>query len=84
MSLRFAPILSLFCLLTGFSQALAQAFRPDHTKRAVIEKTCARDLERFCPELANTGQLRNQVICLKPYRLDLSLPCRRAVTAALH
>lgn len=49
-----------------------------------LDGVCAVSLARFCPDLAATpGQLRNQVICLKPYRSSLPLSCRSAVNAAM-
>ena len=80
---RFAAVLSIFLLFGVRSPAGAQSISSQPTRRLVIERTCARDIERYCPDLANTGQQRNQVICLKPYRLDLARPCHRAVDAAL-
>ena len=48
-----------------------------------VEKTCPADFARLCPDqTASDGQ--NMMICLKAYRPDLTLDCRRAVVAATH
>lgn len=58
---------------------------PGSAGRYKLDKICAVSLARFCPDLATTpGQTRNQVICLKPYRISLPLACRSAVTATMH
>ncbi len=71
-------------LALGALHATAQPgpARPD--RRADLSRVCALPLQRFCPALADSPpQRRNQVICLRPYRTSLPLPCRNAVTAAL-
>jgi len=79
---RISLLVSLFYLLAGLIPAQAQSLAPARTRRVRIEQSCMKDLERFCPELAGTDQLRNQLICLRPYVVDLAIPCRRAVRAA--
>lgn len=45
-----------------------------------LEATCGPALERFCPELQiSPGQTSNELICLKPFRANLSLNCRKLV-----
>ena len=80
---RFTPILSIIFAAAAGSPAVAQAIPLRHAKPIEIQRSCAREIQRFCPDLAGTGQSRNQVICLKPFRIDLALPCHRAINAAL-
>ncbi len=47
-----------------------------------VSTSCAGDVARFCPELSGTASPQNQLICLRPYKSDLSLGCRGAVKAA--
>ena len=45
-----------------------------------LEATCGSALARFCPELSvSPGQTSNELICLRPFRANLSLYCRRLV-----
>ena len=74
---------AIMLVLCSTGAVAAQEFAAPKGRPIVLDKTCAPAFARFCPELAETHRLRDQVICLKPYRLSLSLPCRRAVTAAL-
>jgi hypothetical protein len=47
-----------------------------------LAKTCAGEITRLCPAVsASPYATRSQAICLKPYKFDLSLGCRRAVKA---
>ena len=73
------------CLSLLSCPAWAQVDRLRAGHRADLGDICAQSLEQFCPALADgPAQLRNQVICLRPYRSSLPLACRKAVTAALH
>ena len=47
-----------------------------------VSASCGGDVARFCPELSGTASPQNQLICLRPYKSDLSLGCRGAVKAA--
>ncbi len=47
-----------------------------------VSAVCAGEIARFCPELSDPVSPRNQVICLKPFKSDLSLACRGTVNAA--
>lgn len=82
-------ILSIGLMTVQVGAASAQTVPPPRPTtgfagRYKLDTVCAASLTRFCPELASTpGQTRNQVICLKPYRTSLPLPCRSAVTATL-
>ena len=47
-----------------------------------LEAACGPALSRFCPELTIApGQTRNEIICLKPYRSNLTSGCRSAIVA---
>ena len=46
-----------------------------------VTTLCQPELARFCPELPPNAIPRNQAICLKSYKTNLSLPCRHAVNA---
>ena len=49
-----------------------------------LEAACGPALSRFCPELTIApGQTRNEIICLKPYRLNLTAGCRSAIVPAV-
>lgn len=76
--------LAVAALLVITSQAgptAAQTARA--TAYAQVGKSCVPETRRLCPTLDPAiSQLRNQAICLKPYRNSLSLSCRRAVAAA--
>ncbi len=53
------------------------------TKFANVVTACKFDYPRFCPaSTSGTADGRDQVICLKYFKSDLSLGCRRAVVAA--
>lgn len=48
-----------------------------------VVTACTDDYPRFCPAPANgSASGRDQAICLKFYKNDLTLRCRRAVIAA--
>lgn len=48
-----------------------------------VAASCKAETERFCPALAGTASPRSQAICLRPYRISLSLPCRGAVNSVI-
>lgn len=48
---------------------------------ASVAKSCAADIERLCPSLSNPSA-RDEAICLRPLKADLSLGCRHAVSTA--
>ena len=50
--------------------------------RLRVSARCGGDVARFCPELSGTPSPQSQLICLRPYKSDLSLGCRGAVKAA--
>ena len=66
--------------------AAAQDAAPAQRRSAAYRQTataCVPELARFCPPIDQSTALpRDQAMCLKLYRADLSLPCRNAVTAA--
>jgi hypothetical protein len=75
-----------FCIgiLTG-NAALAQVSETVDAKTAAyrqVHMSCAADTLRFCPEISHvTAMPRDQVMCLKTYRVDLTLGCRSALAA---
>jgi hypothetical protein len=73
-------------LAAGAATAPAQE-RSEADARAaayrVVASSCAAEIARFCPQTVQTSTFpRDKVICLRPYRNDLSPGCRRAMTAA--
>ena len=46
-----------------------------------VTTLCQPELARFCPALEPSAIPRNQAICLKSYKTNLSLGCRHAVNA---
>ncbi len=47
-----------------------------------LGRSCAADAARFCPSVAQAPATpRDQAMCLKTYRFDLSLTCRSAMAA---
>ena len=66
-------------VLAGSPRApLAQ--QPSRSAYRNVGASCAPEVARYCPLLLRSpGQYRNQAICLRPYRANLSLRCRRAV-----
>jgi hypothetical protein len=47
-----------------------------------MRMTCSADTARFCPAIGHvTATPRDQAMCLKTYRVDLSLACRKALAA---
>ena len=83
--LRCLAASTVFACVTLTSLPASAQSEPSRIGRnADLSGVCAASLERFCPALANgPPQLRNQVICLRPYRSSIPLACRKAVTAAI-
>jgi hypothetical protein len=49
-----------------------------------VTQTCYRDVARFCPALDQAAATpRDQALCLKPFRLDLTRDCRAALAAVM-
>ncbi len=74
-------------VMAGSAQAQKSAKAPGEvtsaTKFANVVSSCTTDYPRFCPPSASgTVGGRDQVICLKYFKSNLSLGCRRAVVAA--
>ena len=74
----------LICV-ANFAQA-AGATGDQTTSEAKLKRValaCTGDYPRFCPA-SETGRVngRDQFICLKYFKTDVSLNCRRALTAA--
>jgi len=58
--------------------------QPD-AKAAAMRKvagSCRTDVARFCPELGADRAPRDTMMCLRAYRVDLSLSCRTAIRTA--
>jgi hypothetical protein len=47
-----------------------------------VANACRGETGRFCPELRASATGRDEVICLKYHKNDLSLGCRGAINAA--
>lgn len=76
----------LIAVLFGFPLAGAHAQSRDEgpTSRAYrqVAQSCVTEYKRLCPAAELTGlRPRAMVLCLKPYKMSLSLGCRRAVNA---
>ena len=69
----------------GATAACAQA--PAPSPAAALRRvatTCKGEVVRFCPALRDSVSARDMLICLRPYRSDLSLGCRGAINAVGH
>jgi hypothetical protein len=83
----FRALGTVLCIgLLGAAGAAAQDLSSADARTAAyrqIGRACATDTVRFCPAIdPKSGATHDQVLCLKPYRADLSPPCRKAVAAA--
>jgi hypothetical protein len=79
----FAAVLlaNLLCQATASSQTLSPEAQRAHAYRTMTA-ACGTDTARFCPaENQSTDFPRGQFLCLKIYRADLTMPCRKAVNA---
>lgn len=77
-------VLTAACALATPSLAAEPATPAAHRAAMhAVALSCTEDYPRFCPD-QGTSEItaRDQLICLKPFKTDLSLPCRKAVTAA--
>jgi len=67
--------------------AVGQDTQPGDKQAAAyheITALCQADAERFCPAVDQAlASPRDQMMCLKIYRADLSLRCRQAVKAVI-
>jgi hypothetical protein len=75
-----------FCIgILSCTTAMAQVSETvDATTSAYrqVHLSCAADTVRFCPAINHaTAMPRDQVMCLKIYRVDLTLGCRNALAA---
>ncbi len=61
----------------------AYAQQPEETQYPRINRKalapCERDRARFCPDLSTTSSAQNESICLKYFKSNLSLSCRKAL-----
>ena len=64
--------------------ARAQEPAPEALAKRDIGKLCKRETVRYCPAFkGRTPTARNQAICLRPYKMNLSFGCRRAVSTIM-
>ena len=78
-------LLIVFHAVGAASAQMLQGAPPAPTPESLrlrVSASCGGDVARFCPELSATPSPQNQLICLRPYKSDLSLGCRGAVKAA--
>ena len=70
--------------MLSFAPVWAQEASPQTVAKRQIGKVCKAETARFCPALnEGTPTPRNQAICLRPYKMNLSLGCRNAVTTVM-
>jgi hypothetical protein len=81
-----AIAVGLFLVASAGRPAIGQGDAALPTRSATygqMAKVCAAELLRFCQPIAQATALeRDQAMCLKLYRADLSPACRYAVVAA--
>ena len=92
-ALGFALALAALPCPAGAQESVPQGRAPGSTQgqdtRAQayrgVAGSCALDYQRLCPDdqAQSSPSPRAQVLCLKFYKSDLSLGCRKAVNAAL-
>ncbi len=64
--------------------ARAQERTPEALAKRDIGKLCKQETIRYCPAFkGRTPTPRNQAICLRPYKMNLSFGCRRAVSTIM-
>ena len=75
-------------LLIGFASGATAAAQDvvspaaKNTAYREMHAACAADTTRFCPTIGQATAIpRDQAMCLKTYRVDLSLACRKALAA---
>ncbi len=89
MTIRKGHMFAAACLIGGLAgtAALGQEAQPGDKQAAAyreITAMCQADAERFCPAVDQSlASPRDQMMCLKTYRADLSLNCRKAVKAVV-
>ncbi len=89
MAIRTGCFLATACFagVLACTAALGQDTQPGDKQAAAyhqITALCQADAERFCPPVDQAlASPHDQVMCLKTYRADLSLNCRRAVKAVM-
>jgi hypothetical protein len=87
MAIRTGRVFATACVVGVLTctAALGQNTEPGDQQAAAyhaITLLCQADAERFCPSVDQTqASPRDQMMCLKIYRADLTLNCRRAVKA---
>ena len=82
MHILFAAATVVAVLGHGTASAQAPGDQRMQALRSVAA-ACASDTMRFCPAVdPQSSTPRDQVMCLKFFRADLSLGCRNAVSAA--
>ena len=84
--MRATAVLLLAVLAMAMPAAAQEQAEPPTAENYLqVTRACKTDFARFCDaksDLPTTG--RDQAICLKFHKQDLSLPCRTAVSAVSH
>ncbi len=62
----------------SYAQQPDQAQYPRTNRHALA--ACERDRARFCPTLSENASVQNESICLKYFKSNISLSCRRALS----
>jgi hypothetical protein len=75
-----------FCIaILNCTAAMAQVSETVDAKTAAyrqVHMSCVADTARFCPAIDHVTAIpREQVMCLRIYRVDLTLGCRSALAA---
>lgn len=84
----FMASLAFCAFLAGVAASQAQPATPGNAvgRRAALSSVataCREDYARLCPSDTNLVPTpRDEVICLRPLKADLSLHCRHAVSSA--
>jgi len=76
------PLVVVAVLLAASARAQEASAGPTAENYRQVIRTCKADYAKFCDATsATTASGRDQAICLKYQKQDLSLPCRTAVNA---
>ncbi len=87
MAMRTGRVITAACFIgvLACTGAMGQQTEPGDKQAAAYNKVtalCQTDAARFCPSVDQIpASPHDQVLCLKIYRADLSLPCRQAIKA---
>ncbi len=78
-------VLVSFLLIAPLPGGPAPAAAQEQTRSSLlarVAKSCQPETVRFCPELGEKPMPQDQLICLRPYKINLSLNCRSAIQSA--